>query len=174
MGYSAGFGKMAPEHSIFTTSLPQMLTCWCLGAVNFFFGLLAVRRIDTWGRRKLMLTTLPVMSVFLAAAALTFVHDYWRSHIPVLVIFIYGMLLRVPPPVSVIDQNRSCTIVFSAVYSPSLGPIPFTLASESFPLAQREAVSPFQNPPQPQNASYTGSSLRILGKLPSKNSKFAH
>lgn len=26
------------------------------------------------------------------------------------------------------------------MYSPSLGPIPFTLASESFPLAQREAV----------------------------------
>lgn len=35
------------------------------------------------------------------------------------------------------------TLVFSAVYSPSLGPIPFTLASESFPLAQREAVRGF-------------------------------
>lgn len=82
------------EHSIFATSFQQVLTCWILGAVNFFFGLLAIRRIDTWGRRKLMLTTLPIMSIFLAAAALTFVHDYWRSHIPVLVIFIYGTLLE--------------------------------------------------------------------------------
>ncbi|KAJ4392289.1 hypothetical protein N0V93_005914 [Gnomoniopsis smithogilvyi] len=87
-------------------------------AVNFVFGLLAIRRIDTWGRRKLMLTTLPLMSLFLAAAALVFIHDYWKTHIPALVVFIY---------------------LFSAVYSPSLGPIPFTLASESFPLAQREA-----------------------------------
>ncbi|ROV99782.1 hypothetical protein VSDG_03008 [Cytospora chrysosperma] len=92
MGYSAGFG-----------------------AVNFFFGLLAIRRIDTWGRRKLMLTTLPLMSLFLAAAALLFING---NHLVPIVVFIY---------------------LFAAVYSPSLGPIPFTLASESFPLAQREA-----------------------------------
>ncbi|EQB48084.1 hypothetical protein CGLO_12709 [Colletotrichum gloeosporioides Cg-14] len=29
--------------------------------------------------------------------------------------------------------------LFAAVYSPGLGPIPFTLASESFPMSQREA-----------------------------------
>ncbi|KXH32766.1 sugar transporter [Colletotrichum simmondsii] len=33
----------------------------------------------------------------------------------------------------------SLGFVFAAVYSPGLGPIPFTLASESFPLSQREA-----------------------------------
>ncbi|KUI70516.1 Sugar transport protein 7 [Cytospora mali] len=85
------------------------------GAVNFLFGLLAIRRIDTWGRRKLMLTTLPLMSLFLAAAALLFING---EHLIPTVVFIY---------------------LFAAVYSPSLGPIPFTLASESFPLAQREA-----------------------------------
>lgn len=31
--------------------------------------------------------------------------------------------------------------VFAVAYSPGLGPIPFTLASESFPLTHREAVS---------------------------------
>ncbi|KAK2598744.1 hypothetical protein N8I77_012133 [Diaporthe amygdali] len=92
MGYSAGFG-----------------------AVNFVFCLLAIRRIDTWGRRKLMLTTLPLMSLCLAAAAMLFIN---RIHLEPIVVFIY---------------------LFAAVYSPSLGPIPFTLASESFPLAQREA-----------------------------------
>lgn len=92
MGYSAGFG-----------------------AINFFFGLLAIRRIDTWGRRKLMLITLPLMSLFLAAAALLFING---KHLAPIVVFIY---------------------LFAAVYSPSLGPVPFTLASESFPLAQREA-----------------------------------
>ncbi|ROW04806.1 hypothetical protein VMCG_04780 [Cytospora schulzeri] len=95
MGYSAGFG-----------------------AVNFFFGLLAIRRIDTWGRRKLMLTTLPLMSLFLAGAALLFINGNNGKHLAQIAVFIY---------------------LFAAVYSPSLGPIPFTLASESFPLAQREA-----------------------------------
>ncbi|KAF9880292.1 hypothetical protein CkaCkLH20_02246 [Colletotrichum karsti] len=33
----------------------------------------------------------------------------------------------------------SIGFVFAAVYSPGLGPIPFTLASESFPLSQRES-----------------------------------
>lgn len=36
-----------------------------------------------------MLTTLPLMSLFLAVAALTFIHDYWKTHIPALVVFIY-------------------------------------------------------------------------------------
>lgn len=85
------------------------------GAVNFVFCLLAIRRIDTWGRRKLMLTTLPLMSLCLAAAAMLFINGV---HLVPIVVFIY---------------------LFAAVYSPSLGPIPFTLASESFPLAQREA-----------------------------------
>jgi hypothetical protein len=30
-------------------------------------------------------------------------------------------------------------VVFAVAYSPGLGPIPFTLASESFPLSHREA-----------------------------------
>lgn len=36
-------------------------------------------------------------------------------------------------------STKTC-IVFAVAYSPGLGPIPFTLASESFPLTHREAV----------------------------------
>ncbi|KUI57413.1 Sugar carrier protein A [Cytospora mali] len=55
------------------------------------------------------------LCLFLAAAALLFING---KHLIPIVVFIY---------------------LFAAVYSPSLGPVPFTLASESFPLAQREA-----------------------------------
>lgn len=52
--------------------------------------------------------------------------------------------------------------MFAAVYSPSLGPIPFTLASESFPLAQREAV---RNPPSTPDSPYVAALTRYaIGK----------
>lgn len=136
MGYSAGFGKPCrPNHLHKSNQFVNRDIN--IGAVNFSFGLLAMRRIDTWGRRKLMLTTLPLMSLFLAVAAMTFIHDYWKTHIPALVVFIYCRYLLFVGR----KQEFNSILVFSAVYSPSLGPIPFTLASESFPLAQREAVS---------------------------------
>ncbi len=42
------------------------------GAINFVFGLPAIRNIDTLGRRKLLLGTLPFMSICMLAAALCF------------------------------------------------------------------------------------------------------
>ncbi|KAF7555358.1 hypothetical protein G7Z17_g2227 [Cylindrodendrum hubeiense] len=42
------------------------------GAVNFFFGLLAMRSIDTIGRRRWLLGTLPIMSIFLMVSAIAF------------------------------------------------------------------------------------------------------
>ncbi|KAH7024090.1 hypothetical protein EDB80DRAFT_699202 [Ilyonectria destructans] len=93
------------------------------GAVNFVFSLLAMRSIDTIGRRRWLLSTLPVMSAFLMASAIAFVGDESGSqpggiHVTVGIVFIY---------------------LFVAAYSPGMGPIPFTLASESFPLSHREA-----------------------------------
>lgn len=46
-------------------------TILCIGAVNFAFGLPAIRTIDTLGRRKWLILTLPVMSLFMMAAALS-------------------------------------------------------------------------------------------------------
>jgi hypothetical protein len=90
------------------------------GAINFFCGLGAMRTIDTAGRRAWLLTTLPIMSLSLMAAAIAFPPkvDIGSARSVVGIIFIF---------------------IFTAAYSPGLGPITFTLASESFPLSHREA-----------------------------------
>ncbi|CEI40084.1 unnamed protein product [Fusarium venenatum] len=96
------------------------------GCVNFFFGLLAMRSIDIIGRRRWLLSTLPVMSLFLMAATIAY---------------------AIGPQDTTGGQSRPeantsaaiAGIIFIYPYSPGLGPIPFTLASESFPLKHREA-----------------------------------
>ncbi|KAH8127443.1 hypothetical protein FP744_10004338 [Trichoderma asperellum] len=88
------------------------------GAINFLFALPAVRSIDTLGRRKWLLATLPFMALFMLGAGLAFTIETPRIRIGVAAFFLF---------------------MFSAAYSPGLGPIPFTLASESFPLSHREA-----------------------------------
>lgn len=55
----------------------------------------------------MLLTTLPMMSFLLAAAASTFIHEYWKrhGHISVLVIFIYGMYLVVDNDSAKVDVS---------------------------------------------------------------------
>ncbi|OTA06064.1 hypothetical protein A9Z42_0067840 [Trichoderma parareesei] len=88
------------------------------GAINFLCALPAVRSIDTLGRRKWLLATLPFMALFMFGAALAFTIEPRNIRVGVAAFFLF---------------------IFAAVYSPGLGPIPFTLASESFPLSHREA-----------------------------------
>ncbi|EMT66921.1 Putative polyol transporter 2 [Fusarium odoratissimum] len=100
------------------------------GGVNFFFGILAMRSIDIIGRRSWLLSTLPMMSMFLMAATIS-----------------YALAPQVdsgdqPKPKANTGGSIAGIIfiyLFAAAYSPGLGPIPFTLASESFPLKNREA-----------------------------------
>ncbi|KAI0378902.1 hypothetical protein F5Y04DRAFT_136548 [Hypomontagnella monticulosa] len=95
------------------------------GAINFFFGLPAIRTIDTLGRRKWLVLTLPLMCLFMTAAALSSListSDGGRTRAAIIALFVY---------------------LFAATYSPGMGPIPFTLASESFPLSHREAGCAF-------------------------------
>jgi len=92
------------------------------GAVNFVFGLPAIRTIDTLGRRKWLMLTLPVMSLFMLLAGVSFHISNRDAQVAVLTLFI---------------------LLFAATYSPGLGPIPFTYASESFPLSHREAGAAF-------------------------------
>ncbi|XP_044717245.1 sugar transporter domain-containing protein [Hirsutella rhossiliensis] len=88
------------------------------GAINFLFALPAIKSIDTLGRRKWLLTTLPFMSLFMLGAGLAgLVNDAGKRR-GLTALFFY---------------------LFAVAYSPGLGPIPFTLASESFPLSHREA-----------------------------------
>ncbi|KAK1856991.1 MFS monosaccharide transporter [Colletotrichum chrysophilum] len=95
-----------------------LLYSFGFGAVNFVFGLLAIRSIDNFGRRRWLLVTLPLMFLLLGAAALSFNIENSNVRIGIVALFIF---------------------LFAAVYSPGLGPIPFTLASESFPMSQRES-----------------------------------
>ncbi|KAI1099970.1 hypothetical protein F4804DRAFT_349004 [Jackrogersella minutella] len=107
------------------TSLPMVYSL-AFGAINFVFGLPAIRTIDTLGRRKWLVLTLPVMGLFLMAAALATLishHDpKSRARAGCIALFVF---------------------LFTAAYSPGMGPIPFTLASESFPLSHREAGCSF-------------------------------
>ncbi|KAI0436780.1 hypothetical protein F4803DRAFT_556668 [Xylaria telfairii] len=102
--------------------MSAMIFSFGFGAVNFFFGLPAIKTIDTLGRRKWLTWTLPLMSFFMFAGAMSF-------------------------PIPWVDGNHDHNTVrmvalwlyfHAAAYSPGLGPIPFTLASESFPLSHRE------------------------------------
>ncbi|KAH0599186.1 hypothetical protein MHUMG1_03303 [Metarhizium humberi] len=88
------------------------------GAINFVFALPAVKSIDTLGRRRWLLLTLPFMAVFMLGAGLSenVRDDATRNGVTACFLFL-----------------------FAVAYSPGLGPIPFTLASESFPLTHREA-----------------------------------
>ncbi|KAI2464056.1 hypothetical protein F4781DRAFT_92741 [Annulohypoxylon bovei var. microspora] len=99
-----------------------MLYSFGYGAVNFFFGLPAIKTIDTLGRRKWLVITLPVMSLFMMAAALSSLIDGNTARIAGIAVFVF---------------------LFAATYSPGMGPIPFTIASESFPLSHREAGCAF-------------------------------
>ncbi|KAJ0168578.1 putative polyol transporter 2 [Colletotrichum tanaceti] len=88
------------------------------GAVNFIFGLPAIRTIDTLGRRKWLMLTLPAMALFMLLAGVSFNIPDGDPQVAVVTLFI---------------------MLFAAAYSPGLGPIPFTYASECFPLSHREA-----------------------------------
>ncbi|RWA07726.1 hypothetical protein EKO27_g7379 [Xylaria grammica] len=106
-----------------TDELKPMLYSLGYGAVNFLFGLPAIRTIDTLGRRKWLVLTLPLMCLSMTAAALsTLIPKGNDARGGVIALFVF---------------------LFAAAYSPGLGPIPFTLASESFPLSHREAGCSF-------------------------------
>ncbi|KAL2752087.1 hypothetical protein ACRALDRAFT_1078170 [Sodiomyces alcalophilus JCM 7366] len=102
--------------------LTAMLYSLGFGLVNFVFCLPAIRTIDTLGRRKWLTLTLPVMAVLMACAAASFSAQDERTRIVLLAVFLF---------------------LFAAAYSPGMGPIPFTVASESFPLSHREAGAAF-------------------------------
>ncbi|KAI1410458.1 MFS general substrate transporter [Hypoxylon sp. FL1857] len=102
--------------------LSPMLYSLGYGAINFVFGLPAIRTIDTLGRRKWLVLTLPVMCLLMMAAALSSLHHDQTTRVALIAVFVF---------------------LFAATYSPGMGPIPFTLASESFPLSHREAGCAF-------------------------------
>ncbi|KAF7560368.1 hypothetical protein G7046_g3784 [Stylonectria norvegica] len=83
------------------------------GAINWIFALPAIWTIDTFGRRNLLLVTFPVMAVCLFWTGLNFYVETEKTRLGLLATSIF---------------------VFMAVYSPGLGPVPFTYSAEAFPL----------------------------------------
>ncbi|GAA5983984.1 hypothetical protein JCM11641_001416 [Rhodosporidiobolus odoratus] len=88
------------------------------GALNWVMAAPAVWTIDTFGRRNLLLTTFPLMAIFLLMT---------------------GMAFYIPA-----DSNARIAVVALGIYlhcmaySPGEGPVPFTYSAEAFPLYVRD------------------------------------
>lgn len=93
------------------------------GAVNFLFAFPALKTIDTFGRRSLLLFTFPQMTWTLLAAGLcTLIPHSNSARTGLVALFVY---------------------LFAAFYSPGEGPVPFTYSAEVFPLSHREVGMSF-------------------------------
>ncbi|KAL8671853.1 MAG: hypothetical protein Q9168_003669 [Polycauliona sp. 1 TL-2023] len=86
------------------------------GLINWIFAIPAVYTIDTFGRRNLLLTTYPFLSLFLFFTGFSFsiTTESTRTACIALGIYLYGI-----------------------VYSPGQGPVPFTYSAEAYPLYVR-------------------------------------
>jgi MFS family permease len=83
------------------------------GVINFLFAIPAIFTIDNFGRRNLLLTTFPLMSLFLFFTGFSFWIPDGTAHIACIALGIY---------------------LFGIVYSPGEGPVPFTYSAEAYPL----------------------------------------
>ena len=89
------------------------------GVINWLFAIPAIYTIDTFGRRNLLLTTFPMMSLFL---------------------FFTGFSFWIPEathPTARIACIALGLYLFGVVYSPGEGPVPFTYSAEAYPLYVR-------------------------------------
>ncbi|KAJ5811687.1 hypothetical protein N7474_007988, partial [Penicillium riverlandense] len=89
---------------------------WGFGLTTFLFAIPALRTIDSFGRRPLLLATFPHMAWTLLAAGFCF----WApagSRLAPMALFIF---------------------LFAAIYAPGEGPVCYPYAAEVFPLSHRE------------------------------------
>ncbi|KAK7455856.1 hypothetical protein VKT23_010893 [Stygiomarasmius scandens] len=96
-----------------------LIASWGYGMINWLFAIPAIYTIDTFGRRNLLLTTFPLMTIFLLLAGFGFwIPEGSRdARIAVIALGIY---------------------LFAMCYSPGEGPVPFTYSAEAFPLYVRD------------------------------------
>lgn len=100
----------------YSSSISPLFLSWGIGLTNFLGALPAYKWIESKGRRYLLLATLPLLALAMAAAAGSFTIGGHISKQVAVGIFTY---------------------IFTIIYSPGLGPVPFTLSAEIFPLEQR-------------------------------------
>ncbi|KWU46584.1 hypothetical protein RHOSPDRAFT_32042 [Rhodotorula sp. JG-1b] len=102
-----------------SSTTKALLGSFGYGLINWVFSFPAFFTIDTFGRRSLLLFTLPFLSFFM---------------------FIAGSGFWIPSS----NQNGQLAMVvvgvyfFAAFYGPGLGPVPFTYSAEVYPLQVRE------------------------------------
>jgi len=87
------------------------------GLVNWLFAAPALYTIDTFGRRNLLLTTLPLLSASLLLTGFGFWAPEGPTRTGIVATGIY---------------------LFMVFYSPGEGPVPFTYSAEAFPLYIRD------------------------------------
>ncbi|KAI9757550.1 MAG: hypothetical protein M1815_000772 [Lichina confinis] len=89
------------------------------GIISFLFAIPAVKTIDTFGRRNLLLTTIPFMALCLFFTGFSFLipeETAYKARIACITAGIY---------------------LFGMVYSPGEGPVPFVYSAEAYPLYVR-------------------------------------
>jgi len=101
------------------TELQALWASFGFGALNFTFAIPALFMIDTFGRRALLLSTFPVMCIFLLAAGLCFLisKNKGKLRTGLVALFIY---------------------LFTIFSSFGEGPVAFQYSAEVFPTVHRE------------------------------------
>lgn len=89
------------------SEIQSLLASWGFGMVNWVFAFPAVYTIDTFGRRNLLLTTFPLMAIFLLLTGFAFWIPEGQGRLSVVALGIY---------------------LFGIAYSPGEGPVPFTVS----------------------------------------------
>ena len=95
----------------------SLLASFGFGLINWLFAFPAVYTIDTFGRRNLLLTTFPLMALFLLMTGFAFWIPAEKARLAVVALGIY---------------------LFGMAYSPGEGPVPFTYSAEAYPLSVRD------------------------------------
>lgn len=99
------------------TYLTPLFLSWGIGLCNFLFAFPAYYLIDRRGRRWLLLVALPFLAVAMLATSLSFLIPEGNSaRGPVIAFWTYTFMIG---------------------YSWSMGPVPFTMSAEVFPLENR-------------------------------------
>lgn len=105
-----------------TSSLTALWASVAFGAVNFLGAIPAIWTTDSFGRRPLLLWTLPFMALTMSLAGLTFTLPTSTTQFVLLAGLIY---------------------FFCALYSPGMGPIPIPYSAEIYPPSVREVGMSF-------------------------------
>ncbi|TCD66565.1 hypothetical protein EIP91_001233 [Steccherinum ochraceum] len=104
------------------SDIQALLASFGLGVINWVFAFPAVYTIDTFGRRNLLLTTFPLMAIFMLMIGFAFWIPGRDARVGVVSLGIY---------------------LFGMAYSPGEGPVPFTYSAEAYPLFVRDVGMSF-------------------------------